>query len=130
MPCLGVWLLAPPTCTVLSGDFITLFPMLPRISSPPLRPHRKNVCVKQAYRRNHECSCVLLFKILLLEYQFFPEMFKQVRESVMITKIRLYTEHETFFCVGPAEGVGGEGELIHGTLWYMCTFCNNVTLSP
>ena len=47
---------------------------------------------------------MLLFKILLLEYQFFPEMFKQVRGSVMITKIRLYTEHETFFCVGPADG--------------------------
>ena len=36
---------------------------------------------KRAYRRNNERSCVLFFKILL-EYQFFTEMLKQVRGSV------------------------------------------------
>ena len=48
------------------------------ISTPPLPPHTK---MAPAYRRNNERSCVLFVKILL-EYQFFTEMLKQVRGSV------------------------------------------------
>ena len=70
-------------------------------------------------------TAVLLFKILLLEYQFFPEMFKQVRESVMITKIRLFTEHETFFSVGPADGGrGGGGRGAY--LWYFMVYVHTL----
>ena len=76
-----------------------------------LRPHKKikSPMFKRAHRRNHERSCVLLifFKILL-EYQFFPEMLKQVRGSVneyMCKDTRLNKVH-FFFPVG-AEGGGG-----------------------
>ena len=48
---------------------------------PPPPPKKKWHVFKRAYRRNNERSCVLFFKILL-EYQFFTEMLKQVRGSV------------------------------------------------
>ena len=58
-------------CTVEYGDI-----------SPPTAPTQKKWPVfKRAYRRNNERSCVLFFNILL-EYQFFTEMLKQVRGSV------------------------------------------------
>ena len=52
-----------------------------RISFPHPPPPKKCFVLKRAYLRNHERSCVLFFKILL-RYQFFLEMLKQVRGSV------------------------------------------------
>ena len=67
---------------------------------PPLRRHQNKWPVfKRAYRRNNERSCVLFFTILL-EYQFFTEILKQVRGSV---KIHSLNDGPFYFGGSPAK---------------------------
>ena len=76
----------PPT-PIFADEFVITVEYWPAPPPPPPPPpplqKKKGPVFKRAHRRNHErscVSCVPYFK-LLLECQFFPEMFKRVRGS-------------------------------------------------
>ena len=72
----------PDLCIHNPDEFVITVEYWPSPPPPP-PPKKKGPVFKRAHRRNHErscVSCVPYFK-LLLECQFFPEMFKRVRGS-------------------------------------------------
>ena len=76
----------PRTLELYAPTFVCQYAMqawpVPRYIPPPSAPTQEKWPVfKRAYRRNNERSCVLFFTILL-EYQFFTEILKQVRGNV------------------------------------------------
>ena len=86
-----------------------------RYIPPPSAPHKKWPVFKRAYRRNNERSCVLFFNILL-EYQFFTEMLKQVRGSV-----NEYEDTDGPFYFGGGGG-GGDISRYSTVLKTLCSF--------
>ena len=92
--------------------------------SPPPPPPKKWPVFKRAYRRNNERSCVLFFNILL-EYQFFTEMLKQVRGSVNEYEDTLLFNDGPFYFGGG--GGGGNISRYSTVLKTLCSIC--MTLS-
>ena len=74
-----------------------MYRKVPRISSPPPLPPKKRLVYKRAYQRQLLImNAAVCYSLKSCWYQFFSEMFKQVRGSVNDYKDASF-KHETFF---------------------------------